>query len=342
MINVKSEVVEECIEASPKIFIVGMARSGTVWTSQTLSTSSVVGVVGESLYWGRNYIDPDFGNGYSKEVAISAMQDLLRNGAVVPMKNIHGDADRNDFLQSVKNVVESSFFPENGRYTPKDVFDIGMGAFGRVMGKSVIVEKTPHHLMWLERINANYPESKFIITIRDPYECMLSYKHQSDRKTGVEKKKLKSIYHPVLYPIIWKASMNKAKKYSCMYDGRVLLIRNEDIKKDQLCVLKKIEKFLNLKEGDLKPREQLNSSFTEAVKPDLSSADIFWMNIMAGRLVKEYRGSLRLVGKDYSSIFFSTFTLFPSIFSALRVRAKDSNMNVLKYAASWIFNSISK
>lgn len=317
-------------------FIVGMARSGTVWTSQTISSSKKFGVIGESLFWGRNYVYPDDGEYYKEDTANRVMIEFIKNASVVPKKNLSSDFDRDKFDRDVKEFLVGNFDPAANRYTPKDIFDIGMSIFSNVMNKPEIIEKTPHHLLWVDRICESYPNARFIVTIRDPYECMLSYKHQSDRMVGKEKEKISLLYHPAIYPIIWRASYLVAKQVMKNYEDRILIVKNEDIQSNQIATARRIEGFLGLEEGDLTPRERLNSSFETTEKPNLSSADVFWMNLIAGDLVIDYRGSKLDVGYEVGCILLSFLMLPISVFRALRVRMKDSNINIFSYSVHWL------
>ena len=58
-------------------FIVGMGRAGTTWLSKCLNEHPDVAVFGETLFWGRGFMQPQHGRYYtSKEVMV--LQERIR------------------------------------------------------------------------------------------------------------------------------------------------------------------------------------------------------------------------------------------------------------------------
>lgn len=269
-------------------FIVGLPRAATRWLCKCLNEHPDAAAFGEMRFWGRWYVKPSPDGRYAPE-QLRRVLDLMRPGICV---NRYSD----DQPGSLRHVREATFselldraFPDlNERLTPAEVFRRVLHEIGRTEGVSLVLEKTPHHLNWIERIVTAIPEARFVIMVRDPYSFMLSYKHQGDRKSERVQRSYQQRYHPLLGAVVWRSSMISAMAARQRLPQQTHTISQEDLKENPEVVLTELQKFLGLDVHPLAGRVPVvNSSFPDGKRPELSAADIFWMNRVAGRMIRK-------------------------------------------------------
>ena len=154
------------------------------------------------------------------------------------------------------------------------------------------VEKTPQHVHWLPRLAASFPEARFVLTIRDPYEYMASYKRLGRRVEGKARKTLDSSWrHPLIAALFWRSYAVSIERSLARYPDRTLLVRTEDLRDRPGETLAGLQSFLELPEADLGGAEGANSSYREGEPRALRATDVFWMSLVAG-------GAMRRTGYE--------------------------------------------
>lgn len=263
-------------------FIVGMSRGGTTWMSKNLNCHPDVASFGESLYWGRAYTKPENDGKYS-EAQIKLISEMYSKMKIVPCDIGRGNLAANT-IQNWPDKVEYHILHSQEK-TPLGVFKAICKCIAELESKSVIVEKTPHHINWVNQIVKVLPNAKFLIMFRDPYDFMLSYKYQGSQGSQKTRKVFRKIYHPLLVSFIWRGYTRSINSALANYPDRVMLVKTADIAKDNPEFFKKVFKHLGVEDVSKTfiPIEKDNSSFTGDHKPELSSTDIFWMNLIAGK-----------------------------------------------------------
>ena len=319
----------------PLAFIVGMGRSGTTWLSASLNCHADVAVIGETAFWGRHFVSPGRDGTVRADGARRAIERILSGSPNVILWQAN-EAEKNAFRRKMESHVFAEFDPEGQRYTPRDIFLLVCRVITQLEGKREFIEKTPHHLIWYDRIVRAFPKARFIICLRDAYSCMLSYKHQGDRKAGPAQQTFKHLYHPVGYAIVWKSSMKAAMELKQRFPSLCFLVRYEDIENGPGQILERVQAFLGIT-PNVVPLKPINSSFVTSPKPNLDAADIFWMNLLAGRYIDEY-GHSRLRAPFKPLIIFASFLKLPVwALRVIMIRVRDSETNLMKYFLRWLF-----
>ena len=269
---------------SRHLFITGMSRSGTTWISDRLNSFDKVVVIGETAFWGRLYIEPEDRMAYSEKEASIAFDSLCGRADKIGL--IYRNLNKKELEKRKDKVLGSLDYP----VTPCRLYDAFIDTVNFIEGTEVCIEKTPHHINWIDRIIASCPESKIIVMKREPYGFMLSYKHQGDRKPERTRKAFKRRYHPAACAIVWRGYMRSIWKYSERYPDSLLVIDNEEIAKDPVHTVKKAAEFLNIPvDGEsITDAERINSSFQQRGRKKLSGADVFWMNLLAAKEIVYY------------------------------------------------------
>jgi hypothetical protein len=170
--------------------------------------------------------------------------------------------------------------------TPADAFRHLAYAIARSEGKPHVLEKTPHHVHWLDRIAPSFPESHFVLLTRDPYGFMLSLQHLGDRLESRYRRGLdRTLRHPLLCALAWRGYMLSIERALDRYGERILVVDSRDLRQRPDALLASIQSFLGLEHRELAPALAKNSSFRDERRPALRGQDLFWMKLVAGRVM---------------------------------------------------------
>jgi len=287
-----------------------MSRAGTTWMAKCLNEHPSVAVYGESTFFGRGFATPNEVGMYDASAIAALREHLLRLrfdatiGTPGPGMLKHATLD--DFHDEIRRVFHDGIAP----CSPAEAFCLLQDIVRRIEGKPIVIEKTPHHLNWIDRMLEVTPGARFIVMIREPYGFMLSYKHFGDKKAHGVKRDFKRRYHPFGIAMIWRAYFRTANLVLDRHRDRVHLVRFEELTKDPNGQLRDVQAFLGLEVvpelADRVPPD--NTSFPDGRKPVLHGEDIFWMNRVAGRDIERY-GATRLRSRHPLSIIGSTIQL---------------------------------
>lgn len=312
-------------------FIVGMSRSGTRWLAECLNTHPDVVAIGETSFWGRRYVQPAHDGRYTK-AHLELLQRRQRGGNRTTPASLKMSGEKGIFSQVIREHIKKGTAP-----SPKEIFDQACAEIARVENKRYVVEKTPHHINWMERIVAAYPHAKFVVMVREPYGFMLSYKHQGDRKEG---SKFNEIYHPLGCALVYRGYMRSVRRVLSRYGSRMMLVYTHDLSLEPEHTLGGIQAFLGLPVEDilLPPR---NTSFPTGKRAQLQADDVFWMNLVAGKEIKMHVDTpLTPTSDNSTSNFIATLRSFFTIplwgiRTALHMR-KMLGSSTFTYLRHWI------
>jgi hypothetical protein len=280
--------------ASTMRFIVGMSRAGTTWLSKCLNEQPDAAVFGETAYWGRGFVPPRADGSYGPEELRRVRQWLKTATWIIGLVGQGPGMLRRLTLQNLPDFIDQVMDDVQPPVTPAELYRLLCERVGRFEGKPIVIEKTPHHVNWIDRITAALPESRFVVMVRDPYSFMLSYKHQGDRKAEPVRQKYRLRIHPFGCAMVWRTFMRAAQAAVKRHPDRTLLVRFEDITRDPAGQLARVQTFLGLERAAVTDRiPPDNTSFPQGHRPELTDADLFWMRALAGRDVRACGQALR-------------------------------------------------
>ncbi len=274
---------------SPAGFIVGMSRAGTTWLGKCLNAHPAVAVFGETSFYGRWFVRPGDDGMYTAEQVREIVERLKRRGTCV--QAFAGDGpgclktlDR----ESVGAFLDEAFADFESPCTPQALFQHLGHSIARSEGKSRFVEKTPHHVNWLDRIVRYESQARFIMLMREPYGFMRSYHHQGDRKAPEERAKYRWKEHPLGTALVWRGYVRSINEARSRHAECTKLVRFEEMTGESPRVLADVQAFLGLKViDDLHTRVPAdNTSFPDRTPPPLRGDEVFWMNLVAGRAMR--------------------------------------------------------
>lgn len=272
----------------PGAFIVGMSRAATTWMCKCLNEHPQVAAFGESLFWGRRFLPPE-GDGRYTPAQLEALYDFHKGGTMIHA--VVGEGPGNLRRLNRENLPErlrEAFDRAGERPTPAELFIAICDMVAEAEEKPMVVEKTPHHLRWIDRIEAALPGSRYIVMIREPYGFMLSYKHQGDRKREEVRRRFRRRWHPFACALVWRSYMKAMDAAAARHGDQTLVVHFGDVQSNPGDVLDRVQRFLGVDVTDLTgavPKD--NTSFV-GVRPTLAPEDYFWLNLVAGRIMKRH------------------------------------------------------
>lgn len=278
-------------------FIVGMARSGTTWLGKTLAEHPDVAVFGETSFWGRLFVPPRPDGTYGPR-ELARVADIQRRQEWTATTGDRTGCLRNTPPEDYAALVDAAFADMRAPITPAEAFRRIACAVARSEQTAHVIEKTPHHVHWLPRLAVAFPQARFVILVRDPYEFMLSFLHLGDRlPSATERWADRSWRHPLIASVAWRAYMLSAERALRDVPSRTLLLETRELLAQPQDALDRVQGFLGLEPHDLTADPlRRNSSFAGTAKPRLTAGDVFWMNTVAGGLVRRHGLDRRPVG----------------------------------------------
>lgn len=270
-------------------FIVGMSRAGTTWVAKCLNEHPDAAVFGETLFWGRQYVEPG-PDGRHDAAGLARLVAKLKH--VLPLSTMPkspaeagsaGDLKRVT-LEDYPDLVDRAFADAPPSLAPGEAFLRYARAFAEAEGKPLFIEKTPHHLNWIGRILAALPDARFAVLVRDPYDFMLSYKHQGDRQAPETRRMFDRLYHPIACAQIWRGYARAALDAAKRPGGAIHLVRFEALAADPAGEMRRIQEHFGLAPEPLHERVPPdNTSFPEGERKRLASRDEACMTFLAAR-----------------------------------------------------------
>lgn len=268
-------------------FVVGTSRGGTTWLSKVLNCHPQIVCFGESGFFGRHWFIPD-ADGRLTPAQVGEMLEGAVGGKWGPHTGEVGRLKCANTPQ-LRDALRSGLAPmvEHGG-SVAEVFAAYAGAFGSTEGKPLVVEKTPHHVNHVDRILAAVPDAKFIVTLRDPYAFMRSYKFQGQQYDAARRAQSEKLYHPITCALIWRRYFRSVEALDHQHAERVFRFDIGSIAEHEDTTLAELQKFLGVDTASLAGLvERDNSSFPGQQREELSPADVWWMNRIAGREIQQ-------------------------------------------------------
>lgn len=323
-------------DGEPVRMIAGMSRAGTVWLCRSLNAHSLVASFGESNFFGRCFVSPGRDGYYSEAQLRRVVDGLKRRRLGTTIGDGQGCLAMNHARQVA--IISEEFEGETGKLGPGDVFRRMCQAIAKGNGKTISIEKTPQHLLCISRILRYLPHVRMVVMLRDPYSFMLSYKNQGVRKPQHTRESFASLYHPLVCALIWRSYLRAAFYEAERCPQQLLLVRNEELKRPEE-LLQRVQRFLQIE-----PVERLrgavagiNSSFPDGSRPELDSADLYWMNRLARREIEQYGCEYRPLPRQARIAGARSLAKLPiwSIRSAIKMQ-RLVNGNPFAYLAAWL------
>jgi hypothetical protein len=294
---------------------------------------------GETLFWGKSYVEPGPDGCYDeaalRQVKASLLAADLESTLVIPGPGPMKRVRRED----LPRIVNRSFETLDGPAAPSVVFTRFAREMARAEGKPHWVEKTPHHLFYADRILRHLPDARFVVMIREPYSFMLSYKHyRGHENTAACSERFVRRYHPLACAVVWRSSSRAAEDLARRMPDQTLVVRLEEVEADPVNLVRRVRSFLLLPEIDnpLPAACKVNSAFGGIEKPSLSGSDIAWMNFVAGPAIERAGYERRLRTGDVYDVCRSIADLPAWVVRWLRDKNQTTHGSLRRHLWGWL------
>ena len=277
-----------------------MPRAATSWVSECLESHSDVIAFGETGFWGKHYLDSV--EAYAPHDAQALLKRLyhLRSAQLERLQ-----VEMREIIDVIRSIIQK----ESLSLRPKELFDWIAASVALAGGKPRVLEKTPHHINWIDRIASCYPDARFIVMEREPYGFMLSYKHQGDRKNLRVRKAFNRLYHPAGCALMYRRYVRAIAYAKEKYPDRVRIVSHSQVREDPKRLLEELQCFLGLERIEDIVIPKTNTSFPDSERPELAEVDVWWMNLISGRYVRKVGGALREARPPLSEVIRSVARL---------------------------------
>lgn len=246
------------------IFVVGNSRSGTTMMLRVLNNHNKLMVMNELHFFEELWTPNDKGKIIPRHEAIFLTQKLMliqRKGYKV------GFDDFSIFYDEAKQFLEQ--FDDN-KLTAEFVYYSFIKHEVELNGKSIVCEKTPQNVFYLNEIFDLFPNVKIINMVRDPRAIMLSQKNKWNRRqlggwyiTRKESWRLRINYHPITLTKLWNAAINAVRKVET--DPRILTVIFEELIEQPEQEIRKICKHID---ESFTPEMLMITQESSSIEPD--------------------------------------------------------------------------
>ncbi len=280
-------------------FIVGTSRGGTTFMNKVLNLHPEVASFGESSFFGRAWLEPAGTDGqYTLEQSAEQIDRFERarwgpdQGEIGCIASNIGQRDP-QWAALLRELAANHGLPQRGG-TPRELFELLCEAICRANNKRVAVEKTPHHLGNTDRIEACYPDARYILMLRRPYAFARSHKNQGRQFSVEQTKRSGRNYHPIVIALLWRGYASQALRLMSRCPERVLSVSLEELRENEAQALERVQRHLGLEPVELAGRVPPDNSSAQTqggvskVVPSrhLSAGERFWLNVFAKQQMK--------------------------------------------------------
>ena len=310
--------------------------------SRVLNMHPEIVSFGESAFWGRGYVEPETEAGYTRQ-QLDTLAVHCEERSWGPHSKKEGSlksVNEDGYGGFAPTAIAESIRELNEPATPKQVFDEICKGFMEGDSKQYPVEKTPHHMNWVDRILDVYPDAKFIVMLRPAYDFMFSYKYQGAQKSVENRGVFKKLYHPLVCSLVWRGYI---RSYFSLKEKRAdhcVFIWTDELKSDEKGALERVQEFLEVEQADIAGQVlKANSSFSKNVlneKREMTAADYFWMNLLCKKYIKRCGHEIKRTPLGLFSVG-KSFVVMP--FWLVRNRSvlkKVSQGSFFRYVKHWI------
>lgn len=265
------------------IFVCGTPRSGTTLTAAILDRHpSLLG--GGELHFYDHFSTQAF---CDPQTRAEDIENLLKLYAQF------SQFDDQERVNAHRMELENALFSVA---TPGQALNVFMQVQADLLNKDDWVNSTPRDIFQTDRIFSDFPNSKLIICLRDPYDFIASYKNRYKTTYASNKDRLKNIYHPVTAAALWYATIRRAMSVASKHPANTFILKYENLVNDSDEILRKLCDFLEVEyDNEMTHVTSENSSYSKGTTKGIFSSSV-------------NQGASRLSGVELAIVdFFKSF-----------------------------------
>jgi hypothetical protein len=226
------------------------------------------------------------------------------------------------FIETLVSVLHECNFPVK----PAALYRRIAAKVAAIERKSMVIEKTPHHIHWVERILTHLPDAKFILLYCGPFDFIRVHRCQKDL-----------IFHPLACSFMWRQYKKSFDRVSKTYHDRCVAVYFDDLLRSPEESVMHVLKFLDVPYEPLSHRMQPSRVvFSEEFYNPLKPADIFWMKMICGALIPPCEAKNFPVFICHPSIMLTLFSFPLWLLRALWKMRNEHHGSMMRYLLKWL------
>jgi hypothetical protein len=293
-------------------FIVGMSRTGITWLTRALNLHPALTTFGQSRFWGKHYREPADPRGYDQH-ELARMHRRLRSftwDATVGRGPGCLDWD----LDRVRASIDEAWAQLVAPVRPARAFEVLAGVFARAGGSTHVLEKTPHHVLHVDRIRAHLPRARFVIITADAHDYAAIQREQIDLP-----------YHPIAVALLYRRYADACQRAARMLGDEAVRVELRALMADPDRALMPVFRLLDVEPISVAGRMPALNPFAEPAR----SIDRFWLATLANAGRGSTPSAIELGG--------SLLSLPGWALGNLRNNIEDVEGPLLRYYAKWLW-----
>ncbi len=251
------------------IFIVGLSRTGTTLTRESLNSSPEVGIGGESMFFGdRRVLGLVRRDGYRHKFA--RVGNLATDDGVERVVDYIYGIDSRHFWGKMPSLVDRNEFTRCLLATDRSeraLLDLAM--MYHAGDKLIRGDKTPAHLYAVPTLLEWFPEAKVIHCFRDPRAVYISNKRKYQNRQFARPSAMArraglffELYASLDVALAWRSAIRLHREYRQRYPRQYYLSKFEDLLSDPRESVEKLCRFVEVPfQESMLQQLVLNSSF---------------------------------------------------------------------------------
>ena len=211
---------------SSPVFVVGTPRSGTTLVGNIFGNHPHIFVPRAETHY--------FQDIYARRSEIGDLTSVVAlNKALERLLTLYG---RFNYRQAQEQISRPGFrddlvarFTKTGK-TYGELLDCFMTLQAEALGKLRWGDNTPQDIFNVVDICRFFPDCRIIVCVRDVRDFLISYKYQWRMSRTENVDRVKSLYHPVVTALLWRANIEQIRQVERVAPaGQWMLVRYEDL-----------------------------------------------------------------------------------------------------------------
>lgn len=304
-------------------FLVGMSRAAISWLSRALNQHPEIAVFGQSRFWGKHYLEPNkdgLYTHYHRERLIQKARCFEWDATVGAESGCFPDTSLQDFQDILSDAIYRCDYPAQ----PRSVFAAMASAVAQIKSATIVIEKTPHHALHVDRIAKSFPEAKFILLWCDAENHLSVLKSQKDL-----------IFHPAAASLVWRRYNEAILEFRASRQGKGIFTCYSELQNHPLSTVSDILSQLEVQPFQIEKciPKFFHGREPGGTLPQLTAADYFWLHRMAGVRTSQANTN---PSREAFSIIQSFATLASFGVRHLRENPSDVEGSLLDYYCGWM------
>ncbi|MCH9689004.1 MAG: sulfotransferase [Deltaproteobacteria bacterium] len=301
-------------------FIVGMSRTGITWLTRALNMHPQLATFGQSRFWGKHFRGPADPRGYDAPELARIHRRLKRSTWDATVGRGPGCFTLG--LDDVRHQLDRAWSQLRPPVPPSRAFEALAEVFATAGGADHVLEKTPHHILHIDRIRSHFPRARFVIieTGADDYAAI--QRGQPDLR-----------HHPIAVALLFRRYATACAQAARQLGDDAVRVQLRALAKDPDRALAPVFRVLGVEPV---PIANAMPSVAEAVPEPFAgpppAVDRFWIRRLSDSATRAEAGPRPSI----PALMTSLLTLPPWALDNLRTNLADVEGSLFHYYTRWL------